>query len=188
MSPTRSSNYAGHFCLTANIVARLAEMRRRLLLRTESDEVPEANGFESALRVAQRISARPSTASQARFQTTSGLPWTHELFQPLQRLIRSMLCLEDGSRASFVIERLKIAIQPALALAAPLSQKLRILERTGFILSDPNATVTHRCCREPLRPNVPSLPSWPTRPCDLMGLSILQLVPFGRVSLASVRV
>jgi hypothetical protein len=99
-----------------------------------------------ALTVAQRISARPSTASQTRFQTISGLPWTHELFQSLRRPTKSMLCLEDGSRASFV-KRLRIALQPALGLAAPLSQKLRILERTGFIVSDPNATVTHRCCK-----------------------------------------
>jgi hypothetical protein len=165
MSPTRSSIVPA---ITANIVARLAEM-----LRTRAMKFQKRMASNGALTVAQRISVRPSTASQARFQTVSGLPWTHELFQPLHRLTQSMLCLEDGSRASFVIERPRIAIQPALGLAAPLSEKLRILERTGFIVFDPNATVTHRCCREALRPNVPSLPSWPTRPCDLMGLSIL---------------
>jgi hypothetical protein len=97
-----------------------------------------------------------------------------------------MLCAKDGSRASFVIERPRIAIQPALGLPGPLSQKLRILEGTGFIVSDPNVAVTRRCCREALRPNVPTLPWWPLPVRWVFQFCNWSLV--GRVSLASVRV
>jgi hypothetical protein len=189
MSPTRSSIMPTIFALARILSPASLKCESSFCFGPRAVKFQKRMASNGTLTVAQRISARPSTASQTRFQTISGLSWTHELFQSLHRLSKRMVCLEDGSRASFVIERLRIAaIHAALGLAAPLSQKLRILERTGFIVSDPNATVTHRRCREALRPNVPSLTSWPTRPCDLMGLSIFKLVPFGRVSLASVRV
>lgn len=157
MSPTRSSIMPAIFALLRILSRASLKCERSFCFGPRAMKFQKRMASNGALTVPQSISARPSTASQARFQTISDLPRTHELFQPLHRLTQTMLCLEDGSRASLVIERLRIAIQPALGLAAPLLQKLRIPERTGFIVSDPNATVTHRCCREALRPNVPTL-------------------------------